>query len=258
MVLRPVCLVATVGAVCLVWTGHPAAQMAHRLKGTVRTEQGAGVAGARVRADAIAGFRGGQFVGQKDFTVTANDKGEWSILGLTAGVWMFQASSSGMLPHAIVLTIDLVTRRPLSATGGLLRWELPLMLRSADGRPALAAAADAALQGNANAAAQQIGVLSASDDVEQSIAAGELALIVRQSGLADALFARAIGKEPKHPRALIGSGSAALMQSDWDRASKQYWQAREVAPANLRQALAATLADLQQVSAPGPLLRDRR
>lgn len=36
------------------------AQMAHRLKGSVRTEAGAPIANASIRADALSGFRGEQ------------------------------------------------------------------------------------------------------------------------------------------------------------------------------------------------------
>ena len=41
------------------------AQMTYRLKGTVKDSDGKPVSGARVRADALTGFRGEQFVGQK-------------------------------------------------------------------------------------------------------------------------------------------------------------------------------------------------
>jgi hypothetical protein len=62
------------------------AQTSYRLKGTVKDEKGAPMAGARVRAEALQGFRGEQFVGQKEFATTTNDKGEWNILGLISGI----------------------------------------------------------------------------------------------------------------------------------------------------------------------------
>lgn len=257
MVGRPAWSAAILLTVLAVIPRPASAQMAHRLKGVVVDDDGKRVAGARVRAAALAGFLGGQFVGQRDFSVTANSKGEWTVLGLTAGVWLFQADAAGSLPAAIVLTIDFSSRRPISATGGQLRWELPITLRRADGQGALTATADAVLAGDP-AAAQQISALSVSDDVAQLVAAGELALIARQGGLADALFARVLAKEPKHPRALVGVGSAALMNSDWDRASKHYWQARDLAPADLRPALGNTITELQKIAATGGVLDDRR
>ena len=75
------------------------AQTSYRLKGTVKNSDGAPVAGARVHAEALQGFRGEQFVGQKEFTTTSDAKGEWNILGLTAGMWAFEATASTLAPR---------------------------------------------------------------------------------------------------------------------------------------------------------------
>ena len=45
------------------------AQMAHRLKGSIRTEAGAPIAGATIRADVLSGFRGEPFAGQKEHSI---------------------------------------------------------------------------------------------------------------------------------------------------------------------------------------------
>ena len=52
------------------------AQMTFRLRGTVRDNEGKPVAGCKVRAEALQGFRGEQFAGQKEFEGTTGDKGE--------------------------------------------------------------------------------------------------------------------------------------------------------------------------------------
>ena len=45
--------------------------------------------------------------------------------------------------------------------------------------------------------------------------------------------------------------SAALMQLDWDAASRRLWAARDLVAGELRPALAAVISDLQQVSQGG-------
>ena len=57
------------------------AQMAHRLKGSLTTATGTAIKNGKIRAEAIAGFRGEQFVGQKEHTTASNEMGEWSITG---------------------------------------------------------------------------------------------------------------------------------------------------------------------------------
>jgi hypothetical protein len=52
------------------------AQMAHRLKGSLKSTSGSAIGNGSVRADNLSGFRGEGFTGQKDHTTTSNDKGE--------------------------------------------------------------------------------------------------------------------------------------------------------------------------------------
>ncbi|MDP1569182.1 MAG: carboxypeptidase-like regulatory domain-containing protein [Vicinamibacterales bacterium] len=225
------------------------AQMAHRIRGSVNAVSGAAVPDAQVRAEAIAGFRGEQFAGQKHFDATSNAKGEWTMLGLTSGVWVFEASAPGHLPQVFVLTIELVSRKPISAIGSALRWQLPFTLEPAAGRATLEGAASAAHAGDLTTAVTRIGIATGeASTVEELIAAGELALMTRQNGLAEAVFGQALEKVPQHPRALVGLASAALMQLNWDVASTRFWTARDLVARDLRPALAAVISDLQQVT----------
>ncbi len=65
--------------------GAGRAQTALRVKGTVMAAGGAGLP-ASVELEALHGYRGLEFVGQKSFKARANDKGQWSVLGVTSGV----------------------------------------------------------------------------------------------------------------------------------------------------------------------------
>ena len=81
------------------------AQMAHRLKGSLRTTAGAPIANAAVRADNLTGFRGEQFVGQKDHAVTTTGTGEWNITGIEAGLWLFSTSAPDLVPAVMILPV---------------------------------------------------------------------------------------------------------------------------------------------------------
>jgi hypothetical protein len=73
--------------------GLPAAgeaQSAFRMRGQAQEDSGRGVP-VSVELEAVYGFRGLEFVGQKTFTARANDKGQWSVLGVTSGAWIFAA-----------------------------------------------------------------------------------------------------------------------------------------------------------------------
>src|SRR5687768_1554967 len=87
------------------------AQMAHRLKGSLRGTGGAAIANARVRADNLSGFRGEQFVGQKDHEVVSNDKGEWNITGIEAGLWLFSTSAPDTIPAVVILPVKFSQRQ---------------------------------------------------------------------------------------------------------------------------------------------------
>ncbi len=67
----------------LVWTIPVEGQMAHRLKGSIRTTAGVPLVNATVRADAITGFRGEPFAGGKEQSATSLPTGEWNITGIS-------------------------------------------------------------------------------------------------------------------------------------------------------------------------------
>lgn len=224
-----------------------AAQMTYRLRGTVRDNEGKPVAGLKVRAEALQGFRGEQFVGQKEFEVTTGAKGEWIILGLTSGIWAFEATGPEIIPQVVVLPVNFTNRKPQSAIGGKLSWDLPLSVRRTKNE-ALMSAANSAMAKKTDEAVAAIGGLASETDPDVLCAAGELALLIRQHGLASALFNQILLKQPKHSCATLGAASSALMHGNLDVASKMLWTATDLAPRDQRPALGAAVKDLQQVA----------
>ena len=236
-----------VGFLLSVLVPSASAQMTYRLKGTVKDNDGKPVAGAKVRAEALVGFRGEQFVGQKEFETTTGANGEWTILGLTSGLWAFEASTAEMVPQAIVLPINFTNRKPQSASGGSFSWELPMTVRRSS-NPALNAASAAAMAGRRDEAVAALGVLASDKDADVVCAAGEVALFVRQHGLARALFDQIVKQDRKHACGTRGLASAALMQSDLDVASRMLWQAINLLPRDQRAAYGAAVKDLQAIT----------
>jgi hypothetical protein len=222
-------------------------QTTYRLRGTVRDEAGKPVAGVRVRAEALTGFRGEQFVGQKEFTVTSNDRGDWSMLGLTSGLWTFEATAPGVIPQVVVFPVSFTSRQLKGARGGAFPWDLPMWVRRS-AHAQLTAAAAVASERKTTEAVQAISALANETDAAVLCAAGELALMVRQHGLANALFEQVIKSNPKDACAMVGLASAALMQNNFERAGKMLWAASEIAPRELRGAIGAAVKDLQQIT----------
>ena len=246
---RPVALRSAVTALLLALPIVSSAQMAHRLKGFVRTEAGAPIANASIRADALSGFRGEPFAGQKDFTVTSGATGEWNLLGIHAGLWMFSTTAPDMLPAVLILPVKFSARQQVSAIGNSLTWQLPLSAFAAAAHPLLKVAAQLLAEGKRDEAAQALTVALGPDvPVGTRLAAGEMALLVQQPSLAKTLFSMALQSDPKHPRAMLGQASAALLGRDWESAGKWLWDARDLAPKDQRQALAAAIDDLRGIS----------
>lgn len=222
------------------------AQMAHRLKGSLRTTAGAPVANAGIRADNITGFRGEQFVGQKDHAVTSAASGEFSIAGIESGLWLFSSSAPGTIPAVLVLPVKFAQRQQVSATGNAITWQVALFAYPAADHPMLKPVLDLLDAGKKDEAMQALTVALGPDvPAETRVAAGELALIGRQDALAKTIFAMVLQKEPKHPRALLGSAMASLLGLDWDTAAKVLWDARDLAPKEQRPALASAIDDLR-------------
>ncbi len=224
-------------------------QMAHRLKGSLRTTAGVPLVDGAVRADALRGFRGEPFAGQKEHTVKSLATGEWNITGIEAGLWLFSTSAPDMLPAALVLPVKFSQRQQVSAIGNSLTWQLPLWAVPANLHPELKTAADLLAQGKPEEAAQAATVAlgpQAGDDMR--VAAGEIALIGRQHALALTLFDMVLQKQPKHPRAKLGQASATLMALQWEAAGKMIWDARDLVPREQRPALAAAIDDRRAIA----------
>ena len=224
-------------------------QMAHRLKGSIRTTANVPLAKATVRADAITGFRGEPFAGGKEQSTTSLESGEWNITGLEAGLWMFSTSAPDMLPAVIVIPVKFSQRQQVSAVGNAINWQLPLWATPLNQHQILKTAVDLITAGKMEEAAQALTVAlgpDAGDDTR--VAAGEMALITRQHALARTLFDMVLQKNPKHPRAKLGSASSALMAMQWEAAGKIVWDARDLVPREQRPALAAAIDDLRAIA----------
>ena len=235
----------------LVIASAPAAhaQMAHRLKGWIRTTAGTPIAGAKIRADNLSGFRGEQFVGQKDHETASSDKGEWNITGIEAGLWLFSSSSPDTVPAVLVLPVKFSQRQQVSAVGNSLTWQAPLYAYPASEHPMLASALDLLKAGKKDEATQALTIALGPDvPIETRVAAGELSLLVQQASLAKTIFHLALQAQPKHPRAMLGAAMASLLGREWEAAGKQLWDARDVAPRDQRQAIASAIDDLRGIA----------
>src|SRR6185436_13015025 len=177
----------------------------------------------------LAGFHGGDFAGQKEHTTTSSDKGEWNITGIESGLWLFSATAADMVPVAIVAPVKFSQRQQVSAVGNSLTWQLPMYAYPLVDHPMLKVAIDLLKDGKKDEAAQAITVALGPDvPTETRVAAGELALLVQQASLAKTIFAMALQKEPRHPRATLGAAGAALLARDWELAGKIIWDARDL------------------------------
>jgi hypothetical protein len=225
------------------------AQMAHRLKGSVRTTAGVPLINAAVRADAITGFRGEPFAGAKEQSTTSLASGEWNITNLEAGLWMFSTAAPDMVPAVIVIPVKFSQRQQVSAVGNAINWQLPLWAMPLNEHQSLETAIDLIAAGKMEEASQALTVALAPDTKDDTrVAAGEMALLTRQHALAKTLFDMVLQKDPRHPRAKLGSASAALMALQWEAAGKIIWDARDLVPREQRPALAAAIDDLRAIA----------
>jgi hypothetical protein len=245
--MRKFILVVAMSCAGVVAVTH--AQMAHRLKGSLRSVSGAPIASANVRADNLSGFRGEPFAGQKEHAVASNDKGEWNITGIEAGLWLFSTSAPGTIPAVLVLPVKFSARQQVSAVGNSLTWQLPMFAYPAAEHPMLKVSLELLSAGKKEEAMQALTVaLGPSVPVETRVAAGELSLLLQQANLAKTIFSLALQDKPRHPRAMLGAAMASLLGRDWETAGKQIWDARDLAPKEQRQALAAAIDDLRGIA----------
>ena len=208
-----------------------AAQPLDRLTGKVQSEAGAPLAAADVRVEAIYGFAGGDFLGQRTFAVQTNAKGEWALLAFKAGIWVFDAEAPGRLPDSIALPFNLVA----PAGSGIDRltpvWHPVLRLSLApagDIGKILADAAEAARAQRPDRVTPLLTRLADSSDPVVLTAAGTICLMMRDATVARPLFRRALDRDPTSFRAALGMGSSALMQRNVDAAAKAFAEARNL------------------------------
>src|SRR5689334_332101 len=94
-------LTVLIVALCVCVVAPVDAQMAHRLKGSLKSTAGAPIANGSIRADNLTGFRGEQFAGAKEHTTTSQPSGEWNITGIESGLWLFSSNAPDTIPSAI-------------------------------------------------------------------------------------------------------------------------------------------------------------
>jgi hypothetical protein len=228
-----------------------AQQGVSRLKGRVVTERDEPVNDAEVRAEAFFGPAAGTFAGVRTFSTKTNAKGEWSILGISSGIWLFEAAASGYTPEAVVLPIRLLTASGPNAGGQMFTWDLilkPLPLPAGDRGTLVTAALDAAHAGKASDVRTLLLTMPADADAEFLAAAGRAAVAARQMDVAGGLFRAAIEKDPACYRAVLGMASIFLLQRDFDSASRAFDAARNrTHDKNEQRFISAALGDLATI-----------
>lgn len=218
-------VVSALAAVCLVSSVAGAQQPVSRLKGRVTTERGAPIANAEVRAEAIFGSGAGTFAGQRTFSDQTNAKGEWSIMGIAPGIWIFDVIAPGQLPESVALPIKLLTASGPNAGGQLLLWQLllkPVPPPAGDQGAALVAALDAARGGHADQVRTLLTRVPDNADADYLAGAGRIAMLARDTPLARTLFMQALQRDPSSYRAALGMASTLLLLRDFDGASRAF------------------------------------
>ena len=207
------------------------AQPLDRLSGRVVSDRGEAVKDADVRVEALFGFAGGAYLGQRTFATKSDAKGNWALLGFKSGIWVFDASAAGQIPDAVALPFKLVTPAGTGLSGMGPAWHpvlKPTMVPDGDIGQMLVAAADAARAGRPERVVPILSRLSDSNDVNVLTAAGRICLVMRDATVARPLFRRAYERDPSSFRAALGMGSSALMQRDVDAAAKAFGDARNL------------------------------
>jgi hypothetical protein len=225
-----------------------------RIRGQIAIEGGGPLSGARIRTDAVRGATMSQFAAQREFTARSARDGEWSILGITRGLWILEVTAPDYLPHVLVVPIALMLRpEPIP-------WDTSLSLQSVTavapvpesatgaGRILLDAADLAIARKEREAREALMRLVELSLDARALCAAGDIALMIRDAALARRFFELAAAAAGKWYRPQLGIASAAMLAFDFDSAIKGYAAAR-AATANkrLERMLSAAVRDIQQI-----------
>jgi tetratricopeptide repeat protein len=226
------------------------AQPLDRLTGKVITERGEPMNDADIRVEALFGFAGSDFLGQRTFSARTNEKGTWALLAFKAGIWIFDAWAPGRLPDAVALPFNLVVPPGSGIAGVVPVWHPILRLVPVpddDIGRMLDDAADAARAGRPERATPLLSRLSDSGDVNVLVAAGRICLLMRDPTVARPFFRRALDRDPKSFAAALGMGSTALMQRDVDAAGRAFSEARALTrEKDERSYLSAAVAELNK------------
>jgi hypothetical protein len=221
--------IAVVIAVMAALAAAGAAQPLERLTGNVRSERGEPVKDADVRVEALFGFAGSDYLGQRTFATRTDARGRWALLGFKAGIWMFDASAPGHVPDAVALPFNLVVPAGAGLAGVVPLWHpvlKPTPLPPGEIGQTLADAVDAARAGRPERVTPLLARLSDTADATVLEAAGRICLLMRDATVARPFFRRALDRDPTSFRASLGMGSTALMQRDVDAAGRAFGEAR--------------------------------
>ena len=206
-----------------------AQQPVSRIKGRVVDDKGARIKDAEVRAEAFFGSAAGTFAGQRTFAAKTNDKGEWNILGIAPGIWLFEVVAPGHLPESVALPVRLLTASGPNAGGQLLNWDLVLKPMAAPAEnfwQPVVDAAESARGGRSEDAKMLLGRVPEEANADYLAAAGRVALLARQPAMARTYFTRALERDPASYRAALGVATVVLLQRDFDLASRAFDAAR--------------------------------
>src|SRR5579872_5256984 len=153
------------------------AQPLSRLKGRVVSERGEAVPDAAVRVEAVSGFLGEAYAGQRTYETKTDKKGEWALIGFKAGIWVFDASAPDRLPDAMALPITLIVASGSSLMDVTPSWHPILQTKAAPSTPTgqtLWMAADAARRGQRDEMTERLAPLQSSTDPDVLTAAGHI------------------------------------------------------------------------------------
>ena len=226
-----------------------------RLRGRVTAPGGDAVSGADVRVEARFGFGGAEFTGQRTYSTTTNAKGEWSIIGFTAGAWIFDASAPGYLPHVVALPFNLITPAG-QGMDTMPLWQPVLRVTpmpAGDMGRTLKDAEAAARLGQMDRVVPILKELGIEGDPDILSALGHICLIAHDLGTARSFFHQAIDRDPTSFVGMLGMASTALLSQDWDLAGRTFATARTLTTNKAEQAyITAAIRDLSKVHVTSP------
>jgi hypothetical protein len=228
-----------------------AQQPVSRLKGRVVTDRGEPISNAEVRVEAFHGYAAGTFAGQRTFSTTTDAKGDWNVLGLKSGIWLFEVIPPGHLPESVALPIQLLTTVSSGASALLLQWQLilkPIAPPDTGAWLVLREASEAARAGRSAEASAALSRVPDDADADYLAAAGRVSLLARDFDQAHRYFVRALERDPSSYRAAIGVASVLLIRRDFDMASRAFDAARSRTHDRSEQRfLSAALGDLATI-----------